>query len=117
MMNETGKEMNSKDLTFYSSTRGAHGTGFMGYVQASYADLVRIFGEPTDGDGDKTDAQWVLRFADDQVATIYNYKNGKTYLGADGLDKTEIETWHVGGKSKIALSRIQKILELNLASA
>ena len=73
------------------------GSGLSGYIDVSYRKLVRVFGEPTDdGDGYKMSARWALRFADGTIATIYDYKDAKTY-DADGLDTADITEWHIGG--------------------
>jgi hypothetical protein len=75
------------------------GASFKGYVLAAYSDLVATFGLPsTDGDGDKIDAEWIIE-TPHGVATIYNYKNGKTHLGESGVAVERICEWHVGGKA------------------
>lgn len=83
--------------------RPAIGTSYAGLVTADYRDLVRTFGEPTrpDGDGDKTDAEWVIRFAGGAdctgvIVTVYNYKDGPAYMGAAGTPVDDIGNWHVG---------------------
>ena len=77
------------------------GSGLVDYLVADYDDLVRIFGQPSKGDGYKVDAEWTLQ-TPFGVATIYNYKDGKNYIGEDGLRVDQIDTWHVGGTSKEA---------------
>ena len=73
-------------------------TSLQGYIRTNYETLVGCFGEPTcDGDGYKVDAEWIITFADGVVATIYNWKNGRNYCGAEGLDVEDIKEWHVGG--------------------
>jgi len=75
------------------------GTSFKGFVYATYDQLLACFGDPAiNMDNDKTDAEWVV---DTQhgVATIYNYKDGKSYLGDAGLEMYKICEWHVGGKN------------------
>lgn len=74
------------------------GTHFMGYVRASYDELVSLFGQPTDSDGYKVDAEWHVLFRDGAVATIYNWKNGRNYLGEDGTPVQRITEWNVGGR-------------------
>ena len=34
--------------------------------------------------------------------TLYNWKNGKAYLGNEGQDIEDITDWNIGGKSKEA---------------
>ena len=46
----------------------------------------------------KIDVEWVID-TPHGVATIYNYKDGKAYLGQSGLSPEEIYDWHVGGKT------------------
>ena len=87
-----------------------NGTSFMGHVYADYRTLCKIFGEPTESDGYKSDAEWMIQFSDGKVATIYNWKDGKNYCGANGLNVEDITGWHIGGNSKEVAYRIQNIL-------
>jgi len=50
------------------------------------------------GDQGKTDAQWVI-FTPHGVVTVYNYKNGKNYLGDAGPTVQEITDWHIKAHS------------------
>ena len=89
-------------------TTNVGGTFLQGYIKASYEQLVKTFGEPHDPDGDnyKTDVEWAFEFADGTVATLYNWKNGKNYLGAEGLELNDIYEWHVGGFSEKAVAKL-----------
>lgn len=92
--------------------RAVNGTSLKGYIDFDYYDLVEIFGkEHSDGDGYKVDAKWGLQFSNGVVATIYNYKDGKNYCGAEGLDKEDITEWHIGGKSALAEQTINAYIE------
>jgi hypothetical protein len=78
------------------------GTCLQGEIKCAYADLVAVFGEPNArGDEHKIDAEWVMTFTSfgfsREVATIYNYKTGRNYLGAEGRAVEDIADWHVGG--------------------
>ncbi len=90
-------------------TTNVGGTFLQGYIKASYDQLVKVFGEPHDPNGDnyKTDVEWAFEFADGTVATLYNWKNGKNYLGeAEGLELNDIYEWHVGGFSDKAVAKL-----------
>lgn len=77
-----------------------------------YDDLVAAFGQPTEGDGYKVDAQWCIEFEDGKIATVYNYKTGKNYVGKGGLstDLLSGSDWHIGGHDPIVVERVHKIL-------
>ena len=77
----------------------SNGTCLQGYINAHYYDLLETFGEPTESDGYKVDAEWRIEFEDGTVATIYNWKNGPNYCGADGTPVEYITEWNVGGKN------------------
>lgn len=87
-----------------------NGTHLQGYVTASYEVLCDIFGEPTDGDAFKIDAQWIVLFSNGVIATIYNYKNGHNYCGAAGIPVQQIKEWHVGGASKEAPKLVEQLV-------
>lgn len=85
-------------------------TCLQGYIKADYNKLVELFGEPTEGDGYKIDAEWMLEFEDGTVATIYNWKNGRNYCGHEG-DPVEIITdWHIGGHNKRTVRLVEDVL-------
>lgn len=85
----------------------AEGTCLQDYVTVDYKIIVERYGEPTTSDGYKIDAEWVIEWEDGQVGTLYNWKNGKNYLGEDGTPVERIIEWNIGGKSKIAGKRIR----------
>jgi hypothetical protein len=86
------------------------GTSFMGAVDRSYAELEAAFGTPGTGDEYKSGAHWSLLFEDGTVATVYNYKDGKNYLGDDGLPTEEIRDWHIGGFNYRAVELVKQVL-------
>jgi len=90
--------------------KDAGGTSLKGYITASYDELVELFGEPDPGCGTKVEAEWVVRFDDGLVATVYNWKNGPAY---GGVEVERITDWNVGGHSEAAPERIERLLEVS----
>lgn len=87
------------------------GTHLQGYVETTYAKLVDTFGEPNlEGDEHKVDVEWLLE-TPAGVATVYNWKDGKKYLGEDGLDVADIKEWHIGGHSVDVVEHIIGAIE------
>lgn len=85
------------------------GTSLSGYIDITYDELVEKLGEPHQSDGYKVDAEWDLEFEDGTVATIYNYKTGKNYLGDEGYDTDEITDWHIGGAGEKSVEKVQEL--------
>lgn len=69
------------------------------------------------GNCEKVDAEWNIKFEDGTVATIYNWKNGKNYLGDVGLELMDIRRWHVGGYSKVAIIHVSNVMNKILIEA
>lgn len=90
-----------------------------GYITADYEELVDAFGPPMryGFDDYKVDAEWHISFADGSVASIYNWKNGRNYMGTQGMDVQDIREWHVGGFSKITLFRVAEVLNKQTVQA
>jgi hypothetical protein len=93
----------------YIDTTGTHLQGHL--TNVTYERLTEVFGEPHDyGDPNKCDANWDILFADGNIGTIYNWKNGKNYCGNYGLDVQDILNWNIGGHKSIVAKRIGEIL-------
>ena len=76
----------------------------------SYAKLVDLLGKPNlDGDS-VSDAGWVVLFKGETIA-IYNHKDGKNYLGADGLNVEDIKNWRIGGRNRVIAAELTALLE------
>lgn len=88
-----------KELT-KNEVKKISGTRFRGYIETTYGELVARFGEPyiAPRDDHKVDVEWSID-TPHGVATIYNYKNGYSYLGLSGIKLEEMHEWHVGGKN------------------
>lgn len=81
----------------FTNNADVNGTHLQGHMTARYHQLVEVFGEPTDS-GDKTTAEWCLKFEDGTVATIYDWKEYETPTGS--------YAWHIGGTSPQAVDRV-----------
>lgn len=90
-----------------------NGTCLQGNIDASYEDLVDLFGQPTNGDNYKVDAEWYIKFSDGTIASIYNWKDGKNYNGDEGMETEQIRDWHIGGFDKKSGEHVQIALELH----
>lgn len=88
-----------------------NGTSLIDCLDISYEKLVKVFGEPNQDTelNSKVDAEWVI-LTDYGIATIYNYKTGKSYLGDKGKAVEDIRDWHIGGKDKAVANCIKQAL-------
>lgn len=94
------------------------GTSLKGYIDISYAELVEKLGEGTDYfDDHKCDAQWIIQFESGQIAAIYNYKDGRNYMGLDGKDKEDLRDWHIGGRGQNVLKKVSELFPEHVVSA
>lgn len=80
-------------MRYETMTKGGNGTFFVGYVLANYSELVAAFGRPLPGDGEKTQAEWIIEFRDENddlhVATIYDWRKD--------TPPEQVTLWNVGG--------------------
>ena len=109
MEQKTNIEMEISDpSTEYRLT----GTSLQGHIQCSYDHIVKILGEPNEPTDDyKTDACWSIN-TPEGIATIYNWKDGRNYLGEDGQDVKDIINWNIGGKKKEVVDIVKSVLEI-----
>jgi hypothetical protein len=82
-------------------------TSLQGYITTTYAKLVEKYGEPLKDDGYKSDAEWIIEWEDGAIGTIYNWKNGKNYLGNRGSEVEDITDWNIGGHKGTVVKRIR----------
>lgn len=86
------------------------GTSAQGRIEATFMELVGLFGQPLPGDRHKVDAEWQIMFDTGEVATIYNWKNGWAYMGPKGKPLSQINVWYVGGKNVSVLDKVSRLL-------
>ena len=75
------------------------GTSGKGSFICNYETLVRVLGEPLKGSDDyKTQAEWDIEYKDGTITTVYDWKQGKRYLGEEeGIEPNEVIWWNIGG--------------------
>jgi hypothetical protein len=85
--------------------RRSLGSSLQGYLPkpTTFEELAGMLGEPLPA-GDKTLAEWVVRFGDGTVATVYDYKNR-------GMRREALVSWHVGGFGPRAAELMAEALE------
>tara|TARA_B100000519_G_C14012167_1_gene329281 strand:+ start:184 stop:561 length:378 start_codon:yes stop_codon:yes gene_type:complete len=108
------KDGTKKEYILFASQNnhiGTNGTFNQGDIVIEYDKLVEVLGEPLEGHDLKTQCEWVIEFnpknSPRQIATIYDWKLGKQYLGDEGTDKENIKYWHVGGHDKIVVDYLE----------
>lgn len=88
-----------------------NGTSLQGYINCSYDELVKAFGEPHSTNENKTNAEWDIAIHrgpyDNAVAAIYN---ATVFIG-DSMDVSDITEWHIGGISRHVVDDIKEIIE------
>lgn len=89
-------------MKFKTGVADVNGTHLQGHVKTTYAHLVHILGKPNCTDGDKTTAEWDIRFDDGTVATIYDWNTDQT--------PQDLYDWHVGGNEPRAVVLVGMIL-------
>lgn len=98
-------------------TINALATYRVGFVWTSYQTLVEVFGQPVISEDPEVDVEWVIKFDDGEVATIYNWQNGKSYCSSGrpcevpgGRMTENIIYWYIGGKSKTVAYKVHDVI-------
>lgn len=84
------------------------GTSYSGEFVIDFKTLVEKLGEPEEGDGYKTAAEWSLELNDGTIITIYDWKQSKLYYPEDGLDVEDIKEWHIGSSGSLKNNKLAK---------
>lgn len=82
------------------------GTSLQGYVQATLLELTRVFGKPQ-GTSDHVTTEWLIRFEDGTIATIYDWDR------AEPPAPTEVIDWHIGGMTRRATILVHGVFRSN----
>lgn len=93
----------------FKTASNINGTSLQGHIEATYSELLAVFGAPTygpdDEDSDKVTCAWELELEDGTVATIYDWKESKT--------PRDSYCWHIGGYGRAAETLITSIFKEN----
>ena len=88
-------------------TDSINGTCLQGYIETTYDELVSVFGEPTTFQGDKITAEWIIKFSDGTVASIYDWKQIETPM--------DYYPWHIGGFTQRAVELVTNCMSVPVA--
>lgn len=104
--------MESRHVTWDEFKEQIGGAALVGYVSATYDELLRCFGLPGElfGDVEKVACEWLLIFADGTGATIYAYGE----ISSEGHDiPAGPYRWHIGGSCTAGVDRVAEALGTN----
>ena len=91
-----------KIMNFVTGDYDIVGTCLQGTIDTSYDRLVEVFGKPNLWTEEETDGKiscdWVIKFTDGTLATIYDWKEDIKY--------DRVTKWHIGGHSKAAVYNV-----------
>ncbi len=92
------------------SDKSIAGTSLRGKLDCDYLTLTKVFGNPSIIEGGcKTDVEWKGEI-DGDIFTIYNWKDGKSYCGDEGLEVEQITDWHIGGLNSDIVEKLQSLV-------
>ena len=95
------KKYNDNDIHKINMVFNTSGTSGKGSFICEYKTLVKVLGQPLKGSDDfKTQAEWDIIYKDGTITTIYDWKQGKGYLGEEGIEPKEVIEWNVGGNEE-----------------
>ena len=79
----------------------------VGYFNAPFSYVRAILGEPIyktgyEGHDYKSDVVWqiIIKSNPIEIIRVYNYKNGKNYLGDEGKEVEQITYWKIGSNNR-----------------
>lgn len=86
----------------------AMNTGLKGYLHLEYDTIREIFGKPKFGlsGDDKVEWEWIFSINGTKV-TIYNYKDGPTYMRDKKIKPSKIYPWHIGGDTRSSVNMLK----------
>ena len=86
------------------------GSSLQGYVTTTRSALIETFGMPTftsDEEYEKVTTEWIIKFEDGTIATIYDWKRYE-----DAPEADEVLEYHIGGNSSAAVNAVSDALKI-----
>jgi hypothetical protein len=101
---------------FRPSKKTNLGTGFKGYLETSFEELVKHFGMPNgEGDDYKVSTEWILEDEKGRIVTIYDYKEtnlySRSYPSVEQFRKRKSYQWHIGAQTTLSVELLVKMIE------
>jgi hypothetical protein len=94
-----------------ASRSEASGASLKGYIQASLEQLYDAFDDAhffRPSSLEKVQIEWILKFEDGTIATIYDWKKGGKIPYSD-----EVVEWNIGGHSSEAVTLVRQALGIS----
>jgi hypothetical protein len=96
-------KMPNPDVVFKPTKDWGSGSG-QGDFEASYDDLVKLFGEPEESDGYKVSMEWTLKDEEGNIVSIYDWKSTNLYDSSlpspEEIQELDSFDWHIGARNK-----------------
>jgi len=93
----------------FTQYKGDFGSSLQGHFDQAmtYQEVASVIGEATNNENidNKVNWEWVLKFDDGVIATIYNYKDN--YRGKDAK-----RVWHIGGEDRVVVERVNELFKV-----
>ena len=95
--------MSNPNITFKGTTDFGGGSG-QGSIESSYDNLVKLFGEPMEGDDYKVSMEWSAIDNNGNIVSIYDWKSTNLYddelPDPSHLKGLESFSWNIGAKNE-----------------
>ena len=95
---------------FKTGNFSVDGTSKMGDLEdTSVSEIEEVFGEPSwvGSADDKSQVEWIIRFPDGTISTIYDYKQYNTNVD-------DVRNWSIGGNNLMSAYYVKKAMKESL---
>ena len=97
-------------MNFTRADNEGGGTSLQGFVLTTRQHLETEFGIPSEftADEDKVTTEWVIKFDDGNVATLYDWKLSRQPAFY------QMYNWHIGGTSTLAVDLVYRAIGMSV---